>query len=269
MLTTVIDTSIVPTTRGGTGLSSIGSALQVLRVNSGATGLEWATIAGVSPGGSSGGVQYNNAGAFGGAAGLVWNETTDQLTIGDGVVANPMLLITPSGSNDARIQCGANGGGFSFRRHDGVQSVKFSNAGQIDCTQLYCGTTNYAQAQMARSGTTRLQLLTAASGPAAVFDCQSDTTTAYATMLQVQPNRAATTGIVVKQAASPTANAIEVQPNGSSTPIFAVDKDGHPLIPIYAGAPGTTPANGAIAIDSTNNRLYVRVGGAWKYAALI
>jgi len=40
--------SAVPTTRGGTGLTSIGSSLQVLRTNSGATGLEFATIGGTT-----------------------------------------------------------------------------------------------------------------------------------------------------------------------------------------------------------------------------
>ena len=37
-------TSSVPTTRGGTGLTSIGSSLQVLRTNTGATALEFATL---------------------------------------------------------------------------------------------------------------------------------------------------------------------------------------------------------------------------------
>ena len=50
----------VPTTKGGTGLTSLGSANQVLRVNSGASGLEFADIPGfggilgVSDGGTSG-----------------------------------------------------------------------------------------------------------------------------------------------------------------------------------------------------------------------
>ena len=40
------DLPTVPTTKGGTGLTSIGTANQLLRVNSGATGLEFATVAG-------------------------------------------------------------------------------------------------------------------------------------------------------------------------------------------------------------------------------
>ena len=38
------DLPTVPTTKGGTGLTTIGTASQVLRVNSGATGLEFGTI---------------------------------------------------------------------------------------------------------------------------------------------------------------------------------------------------------------------------------
>lgn len=42
---------------------------------------------------------------------------------------------------------------------------------------------------------------------------------------------------------------------------------------VKAGAPAdtdyeSTPPDGAQAIDTTNSRFYVRVGGTWKYAAL-
>lgn len=36
---------------------------------------------------------------------------------------------------------------------------------------------------------------------------------------------------------------------------------------LYAGAPTGTPANGTLALDTVNNRLYVYNGG-WKYASL-
>ena len=43
-----------------------------------------------------------------------------------------------------------------------------------------------------------------------------------------------------------------------------------PSMPTCAGTPtgGGSLVNGAFVLDSTNSRLYVRVGGAWKYAAL-
>jgi hypothetical protein len=42
-------TSALPVARGGTGLTALGSSLQVLRTNSGATGLEFATISQATP----------------------------------------------------------------------------------------------------------------------------------------------------------------------------------------------------------------------------
>lgn len=35
-----------------------------------------------------------------------------------------------------------------------------------------------------------------------------------------------------------------------------------------AGAPSITAPNGTMYVDTTNHRLYVRSGGAWKYATL-
>lgn len=40
-------TDTVPVAKGGTGLTAVGTALQVLRTNAGATALEWATVAGL------------------------------------------------------------------------------------------------------------------------------------------------------------------------------------------------------------------------------
>jgi len=82
----------VPVASGGTGLTAIGTALQVLRVNAAATGLEYATIAtgggATNPGGTSGQIQVNSGGAFGGidfiavargGTGLVALPTANQL----------------------------------------------------------------------------------------------------------------------------------------------------------------------------------------------
>ena len=44
-ITTTYNT-VVPTTKGGTGLSTLGTAGQVLKVNAGATGLEWGSVSG-------------------------------------------------------------------------------------------------------------------------------------------------------------------------------------------------------------------------------
>jgi hypothetical protein len=89
-----ITSGTLATSRGGTGLGSIGTANQVAGVNAAASGLEYKTITagsgitvthaansvtiassggGGTPGGSSGTIQYNNAGAFGGFGS--WNGT--------------------------------------------------------------------------------------------------------------------------------------------------------------------------------------------------
>lgn len=55
----------VPYSKGGTGLTALGTAFQVLRVNSGATALEWATVAGAdSAAGTGAAQQYNGSGGF-------------------------------------------------------------------------------------------------------------------------------------------------------------------------------------------------------------
>lgn len=58
-----------PVVNGGTGLNALGTALQVLRVNAGATALEYAAAAaGGSPGGSDGNLQYKSGSDFAGLA---------------------------------------------------------------------------------------------------------------------------------------------------------------------------------------------------------
>lgn len=62
-----------------------GTSLQYLRVNSGGTDLEWATLAATAPGGSTTQVQYNNGGAFAGDADFTWDQTNNILAITGGV----------------------------------------------------------------------------------------------------------------------------------------------------------------------------------------
>lgn len=70
----------VAVAQGGTGLTALGTALYLLRVNAGATAFEFvapsATVAG-----SDTQVQFNDSGALAGDAGLVYNKTTDTLTV--------------------------------------------------------------------------------------------------------------------------------------------------------------------------------------------
>jgi len=91
------------TGNGGTGLASIGTAGQVLKVNSGATGLEWGASSGL-PQGSDTEIQYNDNGSFGGATGLNWDDSTNILSIstrfeGDinGALLQQVLVKEPGG----------------------------------------------------------------------------------------------------------------------------------------------------------------------------
>ena len=69
--------------------------------------------------------------------------------------------------------------------------------------------------------------------------------------------------------------AIDVDRNFTIGPtsVTTTATDGFVYIPVCAGAPTGTPTSkggrAAFVVDSTNNRFYVYVGGAWKYAALV
>lgn len=51
--------------------------------------------------------------------------------------------------------------------------------------------------------------------------------------------------------------------DGNITPLIVYHKAGVPTDADFAN-----PVSGLIVIDTTDNRLYVRSGSAWKYAAL-
>ena len=68
----------VTVAQGGTGLTAFGSALQVLRVNSAATALEYATVV-TNPAGSNTEIQFNNSNAFGASANLTWDGSNVQI----------------------------------------------------------------------------------------------------------------------------------------------------------------------------------------------
>lgn len=73
-------TGTLPIANGGTGLTSLGSALQVLRVNAGGTALEYAAASG-TPAGSDTQIQYNNSGSFGAGSNFTFNNSQNTLTI--------------------------------------------------------------------------------------------------------------------------------------------------------------------------------------------
>lgn len=88
----VEELSSVPVTLGGTGATTASSARQnllpsysgnankVLSLNGSASDVVWTTPQGGTPGGSSGEIQYNNAGSFGGIAEITYDSTSGAVT---------------------------------------------------------------------------------------------------------------------------------------------------------------------------------------------
>jgi len=86
-------------------LTGFGTAGQVIKVNSGADGLEWGTAGGsTSPASPTNSVQFNNAGAFGGSANLTF--TTNTLTVEHTAVIKGQGTGNPSGK--LKLNCEEN-----------------------------------------------------------------------------------------------------------------------------------------------------------------
>ena len=98
------------TTNGGTGLTSIGTAGQVLKVNSLASGLEWGTAGGsTSPDSPVNSVQFNEAGAFGGSNNFKYTDNNRTLTLGEQDVNNGIINIAGGSGVAGQLQLGDDG----------------------------------------------------------------------------------------------------------------------------------------------------------------
>jgi len=94
---------------GGTGLTALGTALQQLRVNAGATALEYFTASGSGSVGSNNEVQTSDgAGGFV-ASKLFFDETTGYMTLGDSGISGGRELITASSDGNASLIIRAKG----------------------------------------------------------------------------------------------------------------------------------------------------------------
>ena len=89
-----------------------------------------------------------------------------------------------------------------------------------------------------------------------------------ASRLDIEANSTTDVTVVIKAIASQTAPLLEVR-NSSGVSKTSITKDFELQTSAGSGAPGTTPADGAMYVDTTNHRLYVRSDGTWKYTTLI
>jgi hypothetical protein len=118
---TNIVANTLPVANGGTGLTALGTAGQVLTVNSGATALQYSTPATTSPGGSTTQVQYNNAGAFGGSSSFVFDGTN----VGIGTSSpSYKLQVQGAGQTDAYIYNSTGAVGLRLIASTGVAYVQ-------------------------------------------------------------------------------------------------------------------------------------------------
>lgn len=129
------------TANGGTGLSSIGGALQVLRVNAGATALEYGPASGVA--GADTQVQFNDGGAMAGDAGFTYNKTTDTATLVGGIVASYGAFGTnPATAGKGRYPNGA-ANGVQVRNSTNATDLNVWNCTSGDALDLWGTTAAY------------------------------------------------------------------------------------------------------------------------------
>lgn len=81
----IITSGVLPVARGGTGLSALGTALQYLRTNAGATAMEWATLSAITGTLTAPRIPYaSGAGTLTDTADLQWDNTTKGIRAGAG-----------------------------------------------------------------------------------------------------------------------------------------------------------------------------------------
>lgn len=78
-------------------------------VNNVYNGTAWVAVGGATPAGSNTQIQYNNSGAFGASANLVWDDTNKRLSIG--TATNSGQTLTLWGQNEGAIVCQNNTSG--------------------------------------------------------------------------------------------------------------------------------------------------------------
>jgi hypothetical protein len=135
-----VNPSPLPISEGGTGQSTAPTAINaLLPTQSGQTGkflttdgtnVSWATAGGGggTPGGSTGQIQYNNAGAFAGSSRFTWDNTATA----------PVLTLTSNSATTATITAGDSGGQNHLRIKAGTPAS--GDGGNLYLNATDCGT---------------------------------------------------------------------------------------------------------------------------------
>lgn len=112
-----------------------GSANQVLTTNAGATDIAWATPAAGSPAGSTGQIQYNNAGAFGGATNVLTGSGF--ISIGASPAATGGLRL--ASATGIYFRNAANGADFALIRSDGTDRILVGGSTSVNGLTVQVG----------------------------------------------------------------------------------------------------------------------------------
>jgi hypothetical protein len=182
------------------GTNSIGTSGQVL--SSTGTATAWVTPSGGSPAGTTGAVQFNNAGAFGAdSANFFWDDTNNRLGIGTNAPAYPFEVTqSVSGNLFAKLQ-NTNAAGFGI--------LLYGGSGTSTYTMQFADYNGSGGGRIYPDGI----FIGAQSAPTARLQIQGSGSTSATTSLLVQ-NSAGTSALTVRDDLSVAVNGAFTVANG-------------------------------------------------------
>lgn len=203
-----------------------------------ASSADWKQIDGAGGGGTPGGsttqVQFNSSGSFAGDAGFVWDNTNKILTLQNGANANVLRLNSTDANYAPGISFGfnsTNDNGPAIRPDFGGRLILAAPASQV----IWLG---------------------GLQGVDGKFVVQGYAFETGGTATQINTRDAGTVGMTVKLATSQTANAFEVEPQSSTTPLMTINSAGNVTAPkvnatTSVGIPRVTAFPGSPAAGDT------------------
>jgi len=149
-----------------TELPTLGTALQVLRVNAGGTALEYAAAPSATPAGSNTEIQFNNAGAFGASANLAWTGTNllvnASTAIGSLTAPTARLTITSTGATAATSA-------LLVTNSSGTETLRVRDDGEILINKDQSVTTQSSAVITVQSADTNTNLVFVPKGTGAII----------------------------------------------------------------------------------------------------
>lgn len=229
----------------------------------------WATPAGGggSPGGSSGEVQFNNAGAFGGDTNFFWDNTNKRMGIGTSSPSDPLDVGTairvrnPSSTEWGFAKWASNEFliGLEYTGTNNFRSTKIVSPGYSGASYIGISVNQGIDINWG-SGASRIRFLNAGT-------TISGGTTSHNAPIIVTAQAATDKPVIIKAAASQTANLTEWQDSSGVTRFFAPANGRGVTLQSETTAPDRSRLQ-AYYGDSSGNLTYWsynadRSGGAW------